>query len=252
MNLVSNAAEAIERSGTITISTVNCYVDKPFRGYDDFNEGEYAILSVNDDGSGISNDDLERIFEPFYTKKFMGRSGTGLGLAVVWNIVQDHKGYIDLRSEKNDTTFNLYLPVTREGISDRKQQRPLEDYKGNGEKILVVDDIDSQREIALKMLEKLGYSAASVSSGEAAVQYSKKHEVDLIILDMIMDPGINGRETYERILKINPGQKAIITSGFADTNEVKKAQQLGAGRYIRKPFTLENLGIAVKEELEKQ
>jgi len=251
MNLVSNATEAIDVGGTITVSTTNSYVDKPFRGYDDFNEGEYVILAVSDDGSGISKEDLERIFEPFFTKKVMGRSGTGLGLTVVWNIVQDHKGYIDLISKKNNTTFNLYFPVTREAISDRELHRPLEDYKGNREKILVVDDIASQREIALKMLEKLEYSATSAHSGEEAVEYLKQHEVDLIILDMIMDPGINGRVTYERILKIKPKQKAIITSGYAETDEVKRTQELGAGRYIRKPFTLENLGIALKEELEK-
>ena len=98
MNLVSNASEAIEGSGNVTISTVNRYVDTPLRGYDDINIGEYAVLAVSDDGSGISSDDLERIFEPFYTKKIMGRSGTGLGLAVVWNVVQDHKGYIDVTS----------------------------------------------------------------------------------------------------------------------------------------------------------
>ena len=115
----------------------------------------------------------------------------------------------------------------------------------------IVDDIDSQREIVIKMLEKLGYSAISVSSGEEAIEYLKLHEVDLIILDMIMDPGINGLETYERILENNPKQKAIIASGFAETKDVQKAQQLGAGKYIRKPFTIENLGIIVKEELGK-
>ena len=251
MNLVSNAAEAIEKYGTITISTQNRYVDKPFRGFDDFHEGEYAVLSVSDDGSGVSKADRERIFEPFYTKKMMGRSGTGLGLAVVWNVVQDHKGFIDLKSGNNNTTFDLYFPVTREAICDKILRRPLEDYQGNGEIILIVDDIDSQREIVIKMLEKLGYSAISVSSGEEAIEYLKLHEVDLIILDMIMDPGINGLETYERILEKNPNQKAIIASGFAETKDVQKAQQLGAGKYIRKPFTIENLGIIVKEELGK-
>ena len=107
MNLVSNAAEAIEGSGIITISTMNRYLDRPLRGYDDVNIGEYVVLSVSDDGSGISSDDLERIFEPFYTKKFMGRSGTGLGLAVVWNIMLDHKGYIDVKSSENGTTFEV-------------------------------------------------------------------------------------------------------------------------------------------------
>jgi two-component system, cell cycle sensor histidine kinase and response regulator CckA len=174
-----------------------------------------------------------------------------LGLAVVWNVVQDHRGFIDLKSGANSTTFDLYFPVTREAISDKKSHKPVEDYKGNGEAILVIDDIESQREIATKILEKLGYSAVSVSSGEEAIEYLKKHEVDLLILDMIMDPGINGRETYERILENNPNQKAIITSGFAETNDVIKTQQLGAGKYIRKPFTVENLGIVVKEELEK-
>jgi len=249
MNLVSNAAEAIDGYGTIRISTQNQYVDRPFRGFDDFNEGEYVVLSVSDDGSGVSKEDLERIFEPFYSKKVMGRSGTGLGLAVVWNVVQDHNGYIDLKNETNSTTFYLYFPVTRESVSDEKLSRPVEEFEGNGETILIVDDVDSQREIATKMLEKLKYTPVSVSNGEDAIDYIKENEVDLIVLDMIMDPGINGRETYERILKIKPGQKAIISSGYAETNEVKKTQKMGAGRFIRKPLTLETLGIAVREEL---
>jgi PAS domain S-box-containing protein len=251
MNLVSNAAEAIDAKGRIIISTVNKYVDRPFRGYEDFNEGEYVVLSVTDNGPGISENDKDRIFEPFYTKKIMGRSGTGLGLAVVWNTVQDHKGYIDLISNRSNTTFSLYFPVTREEILNTTLDRSIEDYKGKAEKILIVDDIDSQREIASNMLEKLGYFPISVPTGEKAVEYVKHHEVDLIILDMIMEPGINGRETYERILTFKPEQKAIITSGFAETTEVKKAQRLGAGPYIRKPFTLEQLGLAVKEELQK-
>ena len=95
----------------------------------------------------------------------------------------------------------------------------------------------------------LGYKAIPVSSGEEAVEYVTHNKVDMILLDMIMDPGINGRETYERILRIHPNQKAIIVSGFAETDEVKKAQQLGAGRYLRKPVLLEKLGVAMKEEL---
>jgi PAS domain S-box-containing protein len=251
MNLVSNALEAIEGSGNVTISSMNRYIDRRLRGYDDVNIGEYAVLVVLDDGSGISSDDLERIFEPFYTKKVMGRSGTGLGLAVVWNVVQDHKGYIDVISDKNGTTFELYFPITRDEISDKVLSIPIKDYKGNGETILVVDDVESQREISCKMLDTLGYKTKAVSSGEEAVEYLKENTVDLILLDMIMDPGINGRETYERIIKIHPKQKAIIVSGFAETDEVKEAQKLGAGKYIKKPVTLEKIGLAIKEELEK-
>ena len=251
MNLVANATEAIEGSGTVTIFTRNQYLDEPLKGYEDVRIGEYGILTVSDDGAGISPKDLERIFEPFYTKKVMDRGGTGLGLAVVWNAVQDHKGYIDVKSGEKGTVFELYFPVTREQIAEDKEDVPVEEYQGHGEKILVVDDEENQREIACDMLTKLGYNAESVSSGEEAIEYVKKNPVDLIVLDMVMPKGINGRKTYEEIIKICPGQKAIIASGYAKTNEVDRAQELGAGKYIKKPYVLEKIGIAVKEELKK-
>ncbi|MBU0735351.1 MAG: response regulator, partial [Proteobacteria bacterium] len=251
MNLVTNASEAIEGAGTVTISTMNRYLDQPLKGYEGVRTGEYAVLSVSDDGSGITPKDLERIFEPFYTKKVMGRSGTGLGLAVVWNTVQDHNGYIDIKSSEKGTLFELYFPVTREEIAAEKEEVPLEDYLGHGEKILVVDDEERQREIASGMLTKLGYNPEAVSSGEEAIEYMKENAVDLIVLDMVMPKGINGRETYEEIIKIRPGQKAIIASGYAKTKEVDIAQRLGAGKYIKKPYILEKIGLAIKEELEK-
>jgi PAS domain S-box-containing protein len=251
MNLVSNASEAIEGGGNVVILTINRYVDRPLKGYDDVNVGEYVVLSVADDGPGISPDDLERVFEPFYTKKIMGRSGTGLGLAVVWNTVQDHQGYIDVTSNSAGTAFELYFPITRDEIPGKDLTTPIENFKGDGEEILVVDDMESQRDISCKMLEVLGYKTKAVSSGEEAVEYLRKHAVDLLLLDMIMAPGINGRETYERIIKMHPGQKAVIISGFAETDEVRKAQELGAGQYIKKPATLEILGVAVKKELDK-
>jgi two-component system cell cycle sensor histidine kinase/response regulator CckA len=251
MNLVSNASEAIAASGNVTISTMNRYIDRPLRGYDDVTTGEYVVLSVSDDGPGISSDDLERIFEPFYTKKVMGRSGTGLGLAVVWNVVQDHQGYIDVTTDENGTTFELYFPITRAEIPGKDLAVTIADLTGDGETILVVDDVESQREISCKMLDTLGYKTKAVASGEKAVKYLKENTVDLLLLDMIMDPGIDGRETYERIIKIHPNQKTIIISGFTETDDVKKAQKLGAGQYVKKPATLEKIGLAVKKELEK-
>ncbi len=251
MNLVSNASEAIDGSGHVIISTMNRYIDRPLKGYDDVKIGEYAVLAVSDDGSGISSSELERIFDPFYTKKVLGRSGTGLGLAVVWNIMQDHKGYIDVKSDENGTIFELYFSITRDEISDKTLSISIKDYKGKGERILVVDDLESQQEILCNMLDTLGYKTQAVSSGEEAVEYLKENTVDLILLDMIMDPGINGRETYERIIKIHPKQKAIIVSGFAETDDVKEIQKLGAGQYIKKPLTLEKIGIAVRDELKK-
>ena len=229
---------------------MNQYLDEPFKGYEDVRIGEYVLLSVSDDGSGISPGDLDRIFEPFYTKKVMGRSGTGLGLAVVWNSMQDHDGYINVKSNEKGTVFELYFPTTREQVADENEQVSLETCLGNGEKILVVDDEERQRDIANGILTRLGYTVEAVSSGEEAIKYVKKRPVDLILLDMVMPKGINGRETYEEIIKIHPGQKAIIASGYAKTKEVDLAQELGAGKYIKKPYALAKVGVAVKEELE--
>ncbi|MBN1832185.1 MAG: PAS domain S-box protein [Deltaproteobacteria bacterium] len=251
MNLISNASEAIEGKGNITISTTNRYLDRPLKVYDEVKMGEYAVLSVSDTGLGIPSEDLDRIFEPFYSKKVMGRSGTGLGLTVVWNVVKEHDGYVNVESNEKGTTFDLYFPITRLELSGDDLEIPIESLRGNGEKILVVDDVESQRDISSRILEKLGYEVYAVPSGEEAVEYLKEHTVDLVLLDMIMDPGINGRETFERILKIRPSQKAIIVSGFSETDEVKKTQRLGAGKYIKKPLTVYNIGTAVKEELEK-
>ncbi|PKN18203.1 MAG: hypothetical protein CVU71_11865 [Deltaproteobacteria bacterium HGW-Deltaproteobacteria-6] len=251
MNLVSNASEAIEDRGMVSISTVNRYVDRPIKGYENVHIGEYAVLAVENNGPEISTEDLKRIFEPFYTKKVMGRSGTGLGLTVVWNVVQDHEGYIDVSSNGHGSKFELYFPITREAVIGKKSFESIVTLKGNGESILVVDDVKSQREISCMMLEALGYRASAVESGESAVAYLQDHDVDLLVLDMILDKGINGRETYEQIKKFRPQQKAIIVSGFAETDEVRETMKLGAGRYLKKPLILEELGRAVKDTLAK-
>ena len=250
MNLVSNAAEALPDGGTVRIRTENRYLDRPLGLYDQVTEGEYVVLKVADDGIGISVDDMERIFEPFYTKKVMGKSGTGLGMAVVWGTVKDHQGYIDVQSREGiGTTFTLYFSATRESLPDASVRWSLAEHRGNGETVLVVDDVAEQRDIATAMLEKLGYRAEAVASGEAAVDFVAGQPVDLLVLDMIMDPGIDGLETYRRILEIRPGQKAIIASGFAETARVRKAQRMGAGIYLKKPYRLETLAEAVRSAL---
>jgi PAS domain S-box-containing protein len=252
MNLVSNAAEAMPDGGKILVSTENRYFDRSISGYDSIEEGDYVTLTVSDTGVGISPEENERIFEPFYTKKVMGRSGTGLGMAVVWGTVKDHKGYIDVQStEGKGTTFTLYFPATRRARDKEKTILPIENYMGKGESILVVDDVKQQREIVFNLLTTLGYLVDTVSSGEKAVDYMKNKTADLLILDMIMDPGIDGLDTYKKIIEIHPGQKAIIASGFSETYRVREAQKLGAGQYIKKPYTLGKIGIAVRAELDK-
>ncbi|MCX5820230.1 MAG: PAS domain S-box protein, partial [Deltaproteobacteria bacterium] len=251
-NLVSNACEAMPNGGVLKIRTANQYIDKPIQGYDEVREGDYVVLSVSDTGDGIPAADLKRIFEPFYTKKVMGRGGTGLGLAVVWGTVKDHHGYVNVQSEEGKgSTFTLYFPVTREEITADQAAIPVSAYMGRGESILVVDDVQGQRDLAAEMLRNLNYRVASVSSGEEAVAYIKEHHIDLLVLDMIMDPGMDGLDTYRSVLKIHPRQKAIIVSGFSETDRVSTAQALGAGAYVRKPYILERLGLAVRKELDR-
>jgi two-component system, cell cycle sensor histidine kinase and response regulator CckA len=252
-NLVSNASEAMEKGGTLTIKTSNQYLDRPIQGYDEVREGDYVVLSVSDTGDGIPAADLKHIFEPFYTKKVMGRSGTGLGLAVVWGTVKDHYGYINVQSEEGKgSTFTIYFPVTRQEITSEEVLVPISEYLGKGESLLIVDDVKGQRDLATTMLRKLNYNVTSVESGERAVAYLIDHKVDLIVLDMIMDPGMDGLETYQRVLEIHPQQKAIIVSGFSETERVNTAQALGAGPYVRKPYVLEKIGLAVRQELDKE
>jgi PAS domain S-box-containing protein len=252
MNLVSNAAEAISGKGSVTIRTENRYLDAPVSGYESVNEGDYSVLTVSDTGMGIPAESMGKIFEPFYTKKTMGRSGTGLGLAIVWGTVRDHHGYIDVQTEVGKgTIFTLYFPMTREELTGEQRKIPMEQYMGNGESILVVDDIAEQRDVADRLLKRLGYTVHLVSSGKEAVEYLKNDTVDLVLLDMIMAPGMDGLETYQRILEIHPRQRAIVVSGFSETERVKKAQELGAGAYVSKPYLIEKIGMAIHHELRR-
>jgi two-component system, cell cycle sensor histidine kinase and response regulator CckA len=253
MNLVSNAAEAMPEGGRITIKTANIQKGEVLlNDIDEENNGEFILLEVADTGSGISRADMDKIFEPFYTKKVMGRSGTGLGLAVVWGTIMDHHGHINVQSDgKNGSRFQLYFPVCQSELPTAARIEERIDYKGNGERILIVDDLEEQREIASNILTTLGYTVSAVSSGEDAILYLRKKPVDLVILDMLMTPGIGGLETYEEILKIRPGQKAIIASGFAETDRVKNALDIGVGQFIKKPYNVKDVGRSIKRELEK-
>ncbi len=253
MNLVSFALESISGKGEVTIRTGSRYVDRPLQGHDGMTEGDYTVLSVSDTGRGIAAADLGKIFEPFFTKKAMGMSGTGLGLPVVWGTVKDHAGFLDVAStEGQGSTFTLYFPATREEPAEKPPDVLPDEYRGQGETILVVDDVEGQRDLAVSMLGQLNYRVQAVSSGEEAVEYIRKHPVDLLVLDMIMDPGIDGLETYRRILEINPRQKAIIVSGYSETERLREALELGAGAHVRKPYTQERIGPAIRRELSRR
>jgi len=245
MNLVINGFEAIPGEGEVRIVTENVHpVEISARGLDLPAEKSYIRIKVSDTGRGIEEKELEHIFEPFYSKKVMGRSGTGLGLTVVWNTVREHGGLTLVTSSEQGTVFELLLPATF-GIplkvaDDRQAPR------GGGESILVVDDESLQRQITATMLQTLGYRVKTAASAAEALEALAREPSDLVILDMIMGPGQpNGRELYQQMLSICPGQKAIIASGYAEDDDVRRTLQMGAAAFVAKPFTIAAMSLAV-------
>ncbi|MBJ6724557.1 CHASE2 domain-containing protein [Geomesophilobacter sediminis] len=253
MNLLNNAAEAMPAGGTIRVASENRYLDVPYDGYETVPPGEYVCLRIADEGVGIAREDLHHIFEPFFSKKSMRRSGSGLGMTVIWATVKDHGGFLDVRSREGEgTEITIYFPATRkqdEYVSEAHQV-VLEQYLGT-ERILVVDDMPEQLQVAANMLAKLGYAVTALASGEAALEHLGRQQADLVVLDMVMPGGMDGLESYRRMLQISPGQRAIITSGFAEADSIAEALALGVGAYVQKPYTLEKLGMAVRKELDR-
>lgn len=249
LNLTNNANEAVNGVGTVILRTENVYLDEPLKGYKTIKRGEYVKLDIIDNGEGIAPDIIDKIFDPFFTTKKMDKMrGSGLGLSVVHSIIEDHNGYITVKSIWGEgTTFSVYFPIAR-------QQEILvtaEKMNGGKENVLVVDDDPVQRKVARQLLSRLGYQVQTVSSGEIAVAFVQNNPQDLLILDMVMD-GMDGTDTYKKILEFQSTQKAIILSGFALSERVKEALRLGAGSYISKPITLDSLATAVRNELDRK
>lgn len=249
MNLVTNGAEAINGSGAITIGTCRERRSEVQLAASGLSGGEYVILSVHDNGPGISPDDQVHIFEPFYSRKIASRSGTGLGLAVVWNTMQDHKGMVNVSSSDKGTVFRLYFPVTDQSLLSVEKQATLASLQGNFEKILVVDDDEQQLHIAEQLLSALNYAPCLVNSGEAALAALHRDPAELVILDMIMGTGMSGLETYQTILAHYPGQKALIASGFSESVDVQRAKELGASAFVKKPYSIGEMGSAIQQAL---
>lgn len=249
MNLVNNAVEAMHGEGRIILSTWNETIGELSRNGHRLEAGEYAVLQVKDTGPGIATKDIEHIFEPFYTKKMMGKRGTGLGLTVVWNTVKEHNGKVFVSSDGEGTAFFLYFPACPMTDGDRSEPVAMQPASGHGERILVVDDEPHLRDIACQMLQAAGYRVSAVGSGEEAIKAVAEEPVDLLLIDMLMEPGLNGCETYLRISERHPGQKALIASGFSESEDVKTALRLGASGFINKPYSMDQLCHAVQQAL---
>jgi signal transduction histidine kinase/ActR/RegA family two-component response regulator len=251
MNLVSNAADAMPKGGEIVIRTENRLLDTPYKGFHTIPPGEYTVLTVKDSGIGISSEEITKVFDPFYSKKVKERTGTGLGLTVVHGTMEDHNGYIDIASRENEgTVFDLYLPVTDRPIHS-KAVASIEQYTGTGT-VLVVDEIKEQREIAHLMLTRLGYTVIAAGSGEEAVDMARDQKPDLMLVEMIMESGIDGMETFKQIAEILPKVKAVLTGRYTEIEILTQAEEMGITRFLKKPYTMQTLGMTVKEEMENR
>ncbi len=249
LNLFVNAWQAMPGGGDLYIRTENAVLDETTLARFKIIPGDYVRISVTDTGIGMDDRTRQRIFEPFFTTKEMGR-GTGLGLASVYGIIENHGGFINVYSEQGKgTTFNVYLPAIKKG---RVLEKPRRERTLTGtETILLVDDEAMIVDVAREMLKSLGYTVLTASGGEEAVAiYEKKHDrIDMIILDMIM-PGMGGAETFERLRKINPEAKVLLSSGYSIDGQAEDILSRGCNGFIQKPFNLPKLSRRVREILD--
>ncbi len=248
MNLFVNAWQAMPQGGLLSIATANVTLDenyvKPFQ----VKSGRYVKLSVTDTGVGMDNKIQRRIFEPFFTTKEMGR-GTGLGLAMVYGIIKNHGGFIEVNSKKGQgTTFNVYLPASDAEIVEEKGLE--ETLKRGSENILLVDDEDLIVDVGEKLLARMGYSVLVARSGREAIDiYSKKkNNIEMVILDMIM-PDMSGGETYDKLREINPDIKVLLSSGYSLRGQAKDILARGCKGFIQKPFNMRELSHKLREVL---
>jgi two-component system cell cycle sensor histidine kinase/response regulator CckA len=249
MNILVNARDALQDIGKISIKTENYYVEDTTVIYGRVPQGEYAKVTITDTGCGIPDEIVQKIFDPFFTTKPADKKrGSGLGLSVVDAVVKDHDGYLDLSTALGvGTSFYLYFPITRAFSKEIFQD---EIVRGT-ETILVVDDDEIQRDVSAGLLTTPGYKVTVCESGKRAVEMLKNSPYDLLILDMVMPNGIDGAETYRQALQIRSDQRAIILSGFSESDRVTEAQRLGVGVFVKKPTNRKAIAQAVRHELDR-
>jgi len=254
MNLSINARDAMPLGGKLTIETENMVLDEVYcRTHLGTVPGDYVVLSISDNGSGIDKETLRRIYDPFYTTKDQGK-GTGLGLAMVYGIVKSHGGHIVCQSEFGQgTTFKIFFPEIEEVYAKHPGQQEKVKMVGGTETILLVDDEESLRDLGKVVLRRFGYTVLEASDGESALEVYRENggDISLVILDLIM-PGMGGQKCLEKILKADPSQKVIIASGYSADASTRSVLQMGAKSYIEKPFQMGKLLSVVRQVLDRE
>ncbi|NTW49011.1 MAG: PAS domain S-box protein [Chlorobiales bacterium] len=253
-NLCVNARDAIANTGKIMIETENITIDDTYCvGHVGAVPGEYVLLVVSDDGSGMDKDIFDHIFEPFFTTKGIGK-GTGLGLATVYGIIKQNNGFIIVYSEPGKgTTFRIYLPRFVGEFEKPTVARTIEIPRGQGETILLVEDEESLRTTCGRLLDDLGYNVLEAESPEAAIEIVARHsgDIHLLLTDVIM-PGMNGKELAEWLCTLKRDLKVLFMSGYpADVISHHGVLEQGV-HFIEKPFSLGNISRKLRDILDKQ
>ena len=252
LNLYVNAWQAMFNGGDLYLHTANVILDRSYVQPYKVEPGRYVKISVSDTGVGIDKETQERIFEPFFTTKEMGR-GTGLGLASVYGIIKSHGGYINVYSEKErGTVFTIYLPASRKKVPNENKAASAAIIKGKGT-ILLIDDEKMILDVGIELLEELGYTVQLAMRGQDAIDVFQRDrgKIDLIIMDMIM-PGMSGGETFDRLKKIDPDIKVLLSSGYSINSQAAKILQRGCDGFIQKPFNMNQLAEKVQGILAKE
>lgn len=252
MNLAINARDAMPGGGRLTIETANVRIDDEYRlTHPDASVGEYVMVAISDTGTGISEDIIGKVFEPFFTTKKKGR-GTGLGLSMVYGFIKQSAGHIGIYSEADEgTTVRLYLPRARSEIKARHESELPPDV-GGSEAILAVEDDAAVREYAVNVLEALGYSVQTASSGKRALELLQQGiECDLLFTDVVMPGGMSGRELADQAFALRPGLKVLFTSGYTE-NAIVHHGRLDAGVHLlSKPYRRDELARRVRRVLDQ-
>ncbi len=252
MNLAANARDAMPEGGFLTIGTETIAIDNEFIKEHGFGkEGEYALIAVTDTGAGMDRETREKIFEPFFTTKEVGK-GTGLGLSMVYGIIKQHEGHINVYSEPGrGTTFRIYLPLIETKV-DKIKPEVIQPAETGTETVLLAEDESEVREFTKKMLEEYGYKVITAGSGQEAIDEFKAHKdkIRLLLLDVIM-PNRNGKEAYDAIKKIAPDIKVLFMSGYP-ADIILKHDIIEKGfAYIEKPASPTKLLKKMREALGK-
>jgi len=247
--------ESISGAGQITMRLGHRHINRDYlRSNPDAKEGRYVVITISDSGSGIDEAVLQHIFEPFFTTKETGK-GTGLGLSLVYGIVRQHKGWIEVESQpKKGTSFHVYLPAFQGQAAGQETQTSVkEDMPGGEETILLVDDENIVRNLGKTILTRKGYTILVAENGEEALTLfnEKKDSIDLIILDITM-PKMSGLEVLQRIQDMTPGFPVLMSSGYVEQGQIEQLLEMGASGFIGKPYSIVDMTRTVRQTLDRR